>query len=77
MHLPVQVTSRDGNRVGGCAGELALSGVKVGAGAIGPPDRAMPLIEQMTDRAIAALCVEAVGAMDALHAATLDYMKTR
>jgi pimeloyl-CoA dehydrogenase small subunit len=60
------------------AGELSLSGVRVGAGSIiGTLDKAMPLIEQVTDRAIAALCAEAVGAMDALHAATLDYLKTR
>jgi pimeloyl-CoA dehydrogenase small subunit len=60
------------------AGELSLSGVKVGAGSIiGTLDKAMPLIEQVTDRAIAGLCADAVGAMDALHAATLDYVKTR
>ncbi len=38
---------------------------------------AATLIEQVTDIAIAAVCAEAVGAMTALHALTLDYLKTR
>jgi alkylation response protein AidB-like acyl-CoA dehydrogenase len=38
---------------------------------------AMPAIEHAVDRAIAALCAEAVGAMEALNQATLDYLKNR
>ena len=37
----------------------------------------MPLIERVVDRAVAALCAEAVGVMSALHAMTLEYLKTR
>ena len=38
---------------------------------------ALPLIEQVVDEAIAALCAEALGAMDALRDLTVDYLKTR
>jgi alkylation response protein AidB-like acyl-CoA dehydrogenase len=37
----------------------------------------MPLIETAADRAMAALCAEAVGLMSALHAVTVEYLKTR
>lgn len=39
--------------------------------------RGLDLIEAGVDYGIALLCAEAVGAMDALNAATLDYLKTR
>ena len=58
--------------------DLQLSGVTVGTDSvIGTLDAAMPLIETVADRAMAALCAEAVGVMDALHAATVEYLKTR
>ena len=58
--------------------DLQLGGVKVGPeSVIGTLDAAMPLIEAVADRAMAALCAEAVGIMDALHAATVEYLKTR
>ena len=64
----------DGQR----AADLALTGVRVSADAvIGEVDGALPVIEAVTDRAIAALCGEAVGIMESLNAATLDYLKTR
>ncbi|MEO8157344.1 MAG: acyl-CoA dehydrogenase family protein [Betaproteobacteria bacterium] len=64
----------DGSR----ALDLQLSGVKVGPeSVIGTLDQAMPLIDVVLDRAMAALCAEAVGIMDALHAATVEYLKTR
>jgi alkylation response protein AidB-like acyl-CoA dehydrogenase len=44
---------------------------------IGTLNGAMPLIETVTDRAIAALCAEAFGAMETVHAMTLEYLKTR
>jgi pimeloyl-CoA dehydrogenase small subunit len=60
------------------AAELALSGVRVEpAAVVGPPGAAFPLIEQVTDIAMAALCAEAVGAMASMHELTIDYMKTR
>jgi pimeloyl-CoA dehydrogenase small subunit len=37
----------------------------------------LPLVDRVVDEAIAALAAEAVGAMDVVHAMTLDYMKTR
>jgi pimeloyl-CoA dehydrogenase small subunit len=66
--------TQDGQR----AASIALGSVEVGEDSVvGPVDGAGPLIEQVTDIAIAALCAEAVGAMTALHALTLDYLKTR
>ncbi len=40
-------------------------------------DNALPLIEHVVDEAIAALCAEAVGCMQAMHDLTLEYLKTR
>jgi pimeloyl-CoA dehydrogenase small subunit len=60
------------------AAEVTLANVKVGADAvIGEPGNAYPLIEQVTDIAIAALAAEAVGAMSAMHELTVDYLKQR
>jgi alkylation response protein AidB-like acyl-CoA dehydrogenase len=44
---------------------------------IGVLDQAHPLIELIIERGIAALCAEAVGSMDAMNQATLEYLKTR
>ncbi len=64
----------DGNR----AAEIGFTNVAVsGDSLIGPLDLGLPLIELITDRAIAGLCAEAVGCMGALHDATLEYLKTR
>ena len=58
--------------------DVQLNGVRVGAESVlGPLNGAMPLLEVVADRAIAALCAEAVGAMEAVHAMTLEYLKTR
>ncbi len=38
---------------------------------------ALPLIELVVDEAIAALCAEALGAMETLRDITVDYLKTR
>ena len=66
--------TQDGQR--GAA--ISLGSVSVGAeSVVGTVDNAGPIIEQVTDIAIAAVCAEAVGAMAALHALTLDYLKTR
>ena len=60
------------------AAEVTLSRVRAdAAAAIGEPGAAFPLIERVTDAAMAALCAEAVGAMAAMHETTVDYMKTR
>jgi alkylation response protein AidB-like acyl-CoA dehydrogenase len=42
-----------------------------------PAGEAMPALERAVDIGIAALCAEAVGAMDRLVAITLEYMNTR
>ena len=66
--------THDGQRTA----ELLLDNVRVSDHAmVGEPGNAIPLIEKATDLAIAALCAEAVGAMEALNEATLDYLKTR
>ena len=66
--------TRDSQR----AAEITFDNVKVGADALlGVEGKAYPAIERAVDVAIAALCAEAVGAMDALMAQTLEYLKTR
>jgi alkylation response protein AidB-like acyl-CoA dehydrogenase len=63
---------------GARAADLLLENIAVGTEAlIGEPGRALPLIERAVDRAIAALCAEAVGIINALNQATLNYLKTR
>jgi len=73
----VQVTEYrtiDGMR----AAEIKLANVKIGADSVlGPVDEALPLLERGAEFAVAALCAEAVGAMEALNEATFDYLKTR
>lgn len=60
------------------AGEVMLDNVKVGADAIlGEADNALPLIEQVIDRGIAAVCAEAAGIMEHMVWSTRDYLKTR
>lgn len=63
---------------GSSVAEVTLDAVRVKADAlIGAEGGALPLIVAASDAAIAGLCAEAVGAMDALLALTLDYIKTR
>jgi pimeloyl-CoA dehydrogenase small subunit len=45
--------------------------------AIGEPGAALPLVDQVVDGAIAALCAEAVGVMSRAHEITVDYLKAR
>ena len=64
----------DGTR----AADLVLDRVRVPASArIGQLGHALPIVSRAVDRAVAYLCAEAVGAMQALNALTLDYLKTR
>jgi alkylation response protein AidB-like acyl-CoA dehydrogenase len=63
---------------GARAADLLLENVTVEDEAlIGAPSRSYPVIERAVDRAIAALCAEAVGIINALNQATLNYLKTR
>jgi pimeloyl-CoA dehydrogenase small subunit len=65
---------RDGTR----AAEVSLSGVRVPASALlGERDGALPVIERVVEAGIAATAAEVVGAMEAMQAMTLDYLKTR
>jgi pimeloyl-CoA dehydrogenase small subunit len=65
---------RDGTR----AAEIALSGVEVARdNVLGEAGNALPVIERVVETGIAATSAEAVGAMEAMHAMTLEYLKTR
>src|SRR5436309_10177117 len=60
------------------AADITFTGVEVGAvAAIGDPENALALIEQVVDDARIAICAEAVGAMDESLKATVEYLKTR
>jgi alkylation response protein AidB-like acyl-CoA dehydrogenase len=60
------------------ASEVTFENVEVPASSVvGELDGALPLIEQVTDYAIAAHCSEAVGAMKVLLDTTVEYSKTR
>jgi alkylation response protein AidB-like acyl-CoA dehydrogenase len=64
----------DGQR----AADVRLDGVELGPDAvIGRPGAGWEILEAALDYGAGLLCAEAVGAMDALFAATLDYLKTR
>lgn len=73
------VSTRDYATVDGRrASEVYFENVRVPADAlIGEEGNALPLIERVTDEAIAAQCAEACGAMKVAHAMTLDYAKQR
>ncbi len=60
------------------AAEIKFVNVKLGADSLlGEADAALPVLERAADFAVSALCAEAVGAMEALNAATFEYLKTR
>ncbi len=60
------------------AADISFTGVEIGADAsLGDPENALALIERVVDDARAALCAEAVGAMDESLKATVEYLKTR
>jgi alkylation response protein AidB-like acyl-CoA dehydrogenase len=64
----------DGRR----AAEITLMNVQVPAShLLGTEGEGVAALEACRDRAIAALCAEAVGAMTELNSATLEYTKTR
>jgi pimeloyl-CoA dehydrogenase small subunit len=66
--------TQDGSR----AAEITFDDVAVGADAVfGDAENGLPLVRRVVDAGIAALCAEAVGAMEAMHAQTVDYLKVR
>ena len=73
------LTRRDYPTVDGLrASEIQFDGVTVGADAlIGVEGEGLPLVERVTDEAIAAIAAEAVGAMRKMHETTIDYAKQR
>ena len=73
------VRLRDYRTVDGLrAAEVAFENVAVGDDAVlGDPGDALPAIEAVAERAIAALCAEAVGVMDVIVRDTAEYLKTR
>lgn len=73
------VTTRDYPTVDGRrASEVHFDNVSVGAEAvIGDAANGLPLIERVTDEAIAALCAEACGAMKVAQTMTVEYSRQR
>jgi len=73
------VVTRDYETVDGRrASEVYFENAAIPADAlIGEEGAALPLIERVTDEAIAAHCAEACGAMKVAHAMTLEYSKQR
>jgi alkylation response protein AidB-like acyl-CoA dehydrogenase len=60
------------------AAEILLREVRVpDEDVLGDPGIAIPLLDEMIDRGIAALCAEAVGAMTVAHETTVEYLKVR
>ena len=63
---------------GSGAADLSFEDVRMPEGAlVGERDTACPDIALAWDRGAAAVCVEAIGAMDQLRDLTLEYLKTR
>ncbi len=63
--------TQDGQR----AAEVGFDGAR--GTVLGDPEGALPQMEAAQDEAIAALCAEAVGCMEAMETLTVDYLKTR
>ena len=69
--------TRDSYRLQDGLGAADLRFDGVAATALGTPGEALAHIESVLDVATAALCAEAVGAMDRMLWITVDYLKTR
>jgi alkylation response protein AidB-like acyl-CoA dehydrogenase len=60
------------------AADVALNSVSVAAGdRLDADDAGREILAAVVDEGMAALCAEAVGAMEQLHTMTLDYLKSR
>ncbi|MBT6275489.1 MAG: pimeloyl-CoA dehydrogenase small subunit [Chromatiales bacterium] len=60
------------------AADISFDNVKVDAtNVLGAADDGLRVLNQIVDEAIIAVCAEAVGALQHLHEATLEYVKTR
>jgi pimeloyl-CoA dehydrogenase small subunit len=73
------VSRRDYPTVDGLrASEITLENVRLGADAlIGEAGKGLPVLERVIDEGILAVGSEAVGAMEVLYKATVEYCKTR
>ncbi len=73
------VSTRDYPTIDGLrASEITFENVAVPAeNVIGDVDGGLPLVEQVVDEGIAALCAEAIGGMKVLNDTTVEYCKTR
>ncbi|MBI3283437.1 MAG: acyl-CoA dehydrogenase family protein [Burkholderiales bacterium] len=73
------VTRRDYRTIDGLrAADIHFDQVQVAAGALlGQLDQGWELLDACADYGVTLLCAEAIGVMEALTAATLDYLKTR
>lgn len=78
-HATPGLSARSFERLdGGHASHLRFTDVRVGwDDRIGPEHPGHEILFDLTNTALAALCAEAVGAMQALHDQTLDYLKVR
>ena len=60
------------------AADIAFDNVRIAASArLGDANNALPALERAIDHGVAALCAEAVGAMDVSIEQTLEYIKNR
>ncbi|MDO8653001.1 MAG: acyl-CoA dehydrogenase family protein [Undibacterium sp.] len=73
------VTRRNYRTIDGFrAADITLSQVQVPAFALlGTADAGWEILDAVSDYGITLLCAEAIGVMEAIFAATLDYLKTR
>lgn len=73
------ITRRDYRTIDGLrAADIRFDNVRVPAGALlGGAGAGWDILEAAADYGATLLCAEAVGAMDALNGATLEYLKTR
>ena len=72
VHL-VRYRTQDGRS----AADISFKDVKLPAGQMLGSGDATAALERAVERGVAALCAEAVGAMEATNAATIEYTKTR
>lgn len=70
----IEYATIDGRR----ASDIVFDGVELPAAALlGNEGEALPLVEQVGDEAIAAICAEAVGVLQRMHADTVSYTTER
>jgi pimeloyl-CoA dehydrogenase small subunit len=80
VEAAAQGVSRRGYRTqdGARAAEVTLTNVRIGPeDVIGDPNAGLDVLESVADEAIAALCAEAIGAMQEALTQTVAYLKTR